>query len=411
MRKKVLRALGAIAVLGALIGLGIGQSACAAMGTAASGKRLERMEASPQWKDGKFDNDLERVQGSFGDIVGSWLGSDAVTAPAQMPPMTARKGSDYDLPPASGLRVTWLGHSTLLIEIDGQRVLVDPVWGQRASPVTWAGPERWYPPPLPLDELPSIDAVIISHDHYDHLDLPTIEQMLEVETTWLVPLGIGAHLEGWGIPASRIVELDWWDDRVVGDLTITCTPARHFSGRSFDANNTLWAGWAVKGPVHNVFYSGDTALHPAFKAIGEKLGPFDLTMMESGAYNPLWTDVHMGPEQAVIAHQFVRGKVMLPVHWGLFTLANHGWTEPIERILAAAKEVGVTVVAPRPGGWAEPSGGGFVDRWWDQEVPWQTVRQTPVWSTSIDDILNASPLFVPLAGEAAAPSRPVKSKE
>lgn len=402
MLKKILRALGALVVLGALVGVGIGQSACAAMGTAATGKRLERMEASPQWKEGRFDNDLTRVQASFGEMMSNWIGDEAVTAPEELPTIAKRKGSDYETPPESGLRVTWLGHSTLLIEIDGQRVLTDPVWGQRASPITWLGPERWYAPPLSLDELPAVDAVIISHDHYDHLDLATIEQMLEVETTWLVPLGIGAHLEGWGMPAERIVELDWWEERVVGGLTITCTPARHFSGRSFDGNNTLWAGWAVKGARHNVFYSGDTALHPAFKSIGEKLGPFDLTMMESGAYNRLWTDVHMGPEQAVLAHQLVRGKAMLPVHWGMFTLASHGWTEPIERILAAARKVGVTVVAPRPGGWAEPSKGGFVDRWWDPKVPWKTAGESPAWSTSVDDLLNASPLYV--REETAAPA-------
>jgi L-ascorbate metabolism protein UlaG (beta-lactamase superfamily) len=317
-----------------------------------------------------------------------------------------RTKQDFDAPPNTGLRVTWLGHSTLLVELDHHRVLVDPVWAERASPLTWAGPRRFYAPPLPLRELPRIDAVIISHDHYDHLDHSTVVKLSGLDTKWLVPLGVGAHLEYWGVPKSRITELDWWEQAKVAALTFTCTPARHFSGRSLvlaDQNATLWAGWAIAGPAHRVFYSGDTALHPDFTKIGERLGPFDVTMIETGAYNSQWRDVHLGPEQAVIAHQLVRGEVLLPVHWGLFDLAPHSWTEPAQRVIAAARKADVVLVLPRPGGWVEPDNGPFVDKWWREDIPWKTVEEDPVWSTSVEALLRGSVLYTPPPTELPAP--------
>jgi L-ascorbate metabolism protein UlaG (beta-lactamase superfamily) len=162
-----------------------------------------------------------------------------------------------------------------------------------------------------------------------------------------------------------------------------------------DQNATLWSGWALAGPTHRVFYSGDTAMHPEFEEIGQRLGPFDLTMMENGAYNALWSDVHLGPEQAVIAHQLVRGKTLLPVHWGMFDLAVHSWTEPVQRVIAAAEKAGVDLVLPRPGGWVEPTKGPFVDRWWDEQVPWQTLEEAPAWSTSVQPLLKQSVLYSP----------------
>jgi len=382
-----------------------------AAGARAEGKRLERMQASPQWKDGVFGNALARVDGDYGTMIDKML-SKAHAAPATTPKITPRTKSDFDVAPTSGLRVTWLGHSTLIVEIDGQRVLVDPVWAERASPVQWMGPSRWYPSPLPVDELPRIDAVVISHDHYDHLDHTTVQKLAGQGIRWLVPLGIGAHLEYWGVPTKDITEMDWWETTTLAGKTrddnvvITCTPARHFSGRSpllDDQNATLWAGWAMTGPQHRVFYSGDTAMHPEFKTIGDKLGPFDVTLMENGAYDALWSDVHLGPEQAVIAHQLVRGKTMLPVHWGLFDLANHSWTEPVQRVLVAAEKVGVDLLLVRPGGWVEPDDGKFIDKWWDDKVPWQTVAEGPAWSTSVDSLLQTSPLYVASKAQGSQP--------
>lgn len=371
----------------ALVGAGSGVLwlvAREAIGGSLRGERLARAQRSPQWREPAFVNRLPRVDAPRGRMMREFLfgGSDHRNPDAPIP-VVRRTAADYRTPPASGLRATWLGHSTLLLEIDGRRVLIDPVWGERASPFTFMGPKRFFAPPLPLAELPDVDAVIVSHDHYDHLDMPTVKALRARGVRWVVPLGVGAHLASWGVPAERITELDWWGGVEVGGLTLTATPARHFSGRGLTgANRTLWAGWAITGPTHRVFYSGDTALHDELLAIGERLGPFDLTMIESGAYDAMWTDVHLGPEQAVLAHRLVRGRVMLPVHWGLFDLALHGWTEPMERVLVAADSQRVRVAAPRPGDMVEPAALGPVVRWWPT-VPWETVRQAPAWSSGV----------------------------
>ncbi len=361
-----------------------------ARGQGASGARLERMQRSPQWEDGGFVNSLPRVDGSMAEAtLRFFFGGSAHREPAEPLPVLSRRGADYTVPPASGLRVTWLGHSTLLVEVDGKRVLVDPVWGERISPFSSLGPKRWYEPPLPLAELPEVDVVLISHDHYDHLDHPTVLELAKRGVTWAVPLGVGAHLESWGIPDDKIAELDWWEHIEIDGMRLTATPARHFSGRWIDDSaQTLWCGWAITGPVHRVYYSGDTALVDSFIDVGKRLGPFDLTMIEVGAYDPAWADVHLGPEQAVRAHRLVQGKVFLPVHWGLFDLALHGWTEPIERVLVAAEREGVQVLAPRPGEMLEPGApapGGLV-RWWPQ-VPWESAEAKRVRSTGVDHLM------------------------
>jgi L-ascorbate metabolism protein UlaG (beta-lactamase superfamily) len=288
----------------------------------------------------------------------------------------------FDTPPPGGLRLTWFGHSSVLIEIDGHRVLTDPIWSDRASPLTWLGPKRWYPPALPLAELPRLDAILISHDHYDHLDYRTIVALKDRDTTFIVPLGVGAHLAYWGVPEARIVELDWWESRKVGALEVHATPARHASGRAlWDQDATLWAGYALVGPGHRVYYSGDTGLFPAMKDIGERFGPFDLTMIETGQYHRTWPDWHIGPEQAVAAHRIVRGRAMLPVHWALLRLAYHGWTEPIERVLSAAGATGATVITPEPGQSFVPASPPL-GRWWPK-LRWVTGAEDPIVSTQL----------------------------
>jgi L-ascorbate metabolism protein UlaG (beta-lactamase superfamily) len=255
------------------------------------------------------------------------------------------------------------------------------------------GPERVHEPPLPWNELPPLDAVLISHDHYDHLDMPTIRRLIDTDVPILVPLGVGAHLEHWQIPAERIIEHDWWDEYQLGDLRLVTTPARHFSGRSMlmtDRMQTLWAGWALIGPAHRIYYSGDTAMFPGFHEIGRRLGPFDATMIESGAYNQLWRDVHVGPEQAVQAHVMVGGKVMIPVHWGTFDLALHSWTEPVERVMIAAQRFGVTVATPQPGQSVEPATVPPPTRWWPT-TEWETAEEAPVVSSSLNQALLPQP--------------------
>ncbi len=269
--------------------------------------------------------------------------------------------------PDTGLRATWLGHSTVLIEIDGFRVLTDPVWGPRASPSTLIGPKRFQPVPVPLSKMPSIDLVVISHDHYDHLDYPTIRELTRMGVPFVTSLGVGAHLEAWGVPAERITELDWWQSHTLygGELTVTAAPSQHFSGRGLkDRNATLWSSMVVRTTKHSVFFSGDTGLTTEYATIRERLGPFDLIMLEVGAFHPSWGDIHLGPANALEAHALLGGGAFLPVHWGTFSLAMHAWDEPAETLVALGEKRGAQLVMPRLGEAVEPARIDSVTPWW-----------------------------------------------
>ncbi|HKU38803.1 MAG TPA: MBL fold metallo-hydrolase, partial [Polyangiales bacterium] len=245
------------------------------------------------------------------------------------------------------------------------RVLVDPVFSARCSPLSFMGPERFFPAPVALAELPAIDAVLISHDHYDHLDMPSVQALAERGAAFVVPLGIGAHLERWGVPAEQIADLDWWEHKTLGRLQLTATPARHYSGRRLlDSDATLWASWVIAGERHRVYFSGDTGYGPQFREIGQRFGPFDLTLIKVGASDPTWQQIHMSPEDAVRAHRDVGGRLLLPVHWGTFNLANHAWNEPAERTVAAAQAAGIAYALPRPGEWVEPGVAEPRAAWW-----------------------------------------------
>lgn len=311
-------------------------------------------------------------------------------------PVVERTRQDFADPPDSGLRATWLGHSSVVLEIDGKTILTDPHWGPRSSPFVRIGPKRWYAPPLPLDQVPTLDAVLISHDHYDHLDHTTIKRIAHWDTRFIVPLGVGGHLQKWGVPAERITEVDWWDEIDLGGLRVACVPARHASGRRLvTRDRTLWAGYAIMGDEHRVYFSGDTGLFAELETIGRRFGPFDLTMIEVGQYNAAWPDWHLGPEQAVLAHLMVRGRALLPVHWGLFRLAPHGWTEPIERVHVKAKSFGVSVATPQPGQSVEPQTLGTTQRWWP-DIRWQTEDAEPIRATKNgdeDDRVDTDALF------------------
>jgi len=285
--------------------------------------------------------------------------------PPTPPPVVVRAAADYAMPPASGLRATWIGHASALVEIDGQRLLTDPVWSERASPSTLVGPRRFHPPPLPLDALPPIDVVLISHDHFDHLDMATVKALAARGTRFAVPLGVGAHLEAWSVPAAQILELDWNESARVGALTLTATPARHYSGRSpLRRDAALWASWVVRGPGHRLFFSGDTGYFEGFKAVGAAHGPFDLTLVKVGACDRTWPDIHLTPAEAVQVHLDVGGRFLLPIHWGTFNLAFHAWDWPAEEVLSAAQARGVALAIPRPGQLVEPERPPAIDAWW-----------------------------------------------
>jgi L-ascorbate metabolism protein UlaG (beta-lactamase superfamily) len=316
--------------------------------------------------DGLFHNTLpdEVVQrGALFAVLRAMAARGRVGRPQGPVPLVA----DPAPPSAAPLAVTWYGHSSVLFEVDGCRVLADPVWGERASPSPTLGPRRLHPVPVPLSALPAVDAILFSHDHYDHLDVPTVRALLRAgRAPFVVPLGIGNHLRRWGVPADRVVELDWDESTTVGGLTLTCTEARHFSGRSLRRNTTLWSSWVIAGPHNRAFFGGDTGYTPAFADLGRAYGPFDLTVLPIGAYSDRWPLIHMTPEEAVHAHRDLTGDrgVLVPVHWATFNLGFHPWAEPVQRLQAAAAEAGVTIAVPRPGGRVDASAPPAPNDWW-----------------------------------------------
>jgi len=341
-------------------------------GVRARGLRLERISASPRWSGGGFRN-MHPILPTLRDPAAKFPGMGELLCGGgprypQAPLVTIDPRAAWQRAPASGLRVTWLGHSTVLIEIDGVRLLTDPVWGERASPFRLLGPKRFQPMPLRLRDLPAVDAVLISHDHYDHLDYPTIRALARNSMVPMVTsLGVGAHLEAWGVAPARITELDWWESHRVPDtdVVVTAAPSQHFSGRGLgDRNATLWSSFAIRSPRHAVFFSGDTGLTPEYSAIRERLGPFDVVMLEIGAWHPAWGDIHLGPANALQAHAWLGSGALLPIHWATFSLAMHAWDEPAETLLASSAHHGLPLLLPRLGEAVEPGDAPPPQAWW-----------------------------------------------
>jgi L-ascorbate metabolism protein UlaG (beta-lactamase superfamily) len=338
-------------------------------GAPMAGARLARALANPQYQDGRFVN-LEPEAPSDTSLVDYTVrqmsGDEVRVPPRAVPVMAVDKTALAATPPASGLRAFWIGHASTYVEVDGLRLLLDPVFAERVSPLP-VGPGRFHAPPIALADLPRIDAVLISHDHYDHLDMDTVRHLAQRGSRFFVPLGIGAHLELWGVPPGQIEELEWWQERTVGNVRIVCTPTRHYSGRGLDRSTTLWSSWSVVGPQHRFFYSGDTGYGKLFQDVGARLGPFDMAFVKIGAYGPgqAWTDIHMTPEQAVQVHRDVRAKRMFPVHWSTFNLAYHDWDEPIRRASAEAARVDIEMVTPRLGEVVDADRPFASSRWWE----------------------------------------------
>ena len=340
-------------------------------GKAPGGLRLERIRASRLWGGEAFRNIHPvlpglRDPGAAPPTLAEFLcGGDRRVPAGPLPSLDPRPV--WSKRPRTGLRATWLGHSTVLLEIDGLRVLTDPVWGARASPSQLVGPKRFQPVPVGLGALPPLDAVVVSHDHYDHLDYATIRELARRDVPFVTSLGVGAHLEAWGVPPERITELDWWESHTLpgAELTVTAAPSQHFSGRLIGTrNSTLWSSLAIRARRHAVFFSGDSGLTTEYATICERLGPFDLVLLEVGAFHPAWGHMHLGPHNALEALALLGGGALLPVHWGTFSLALHAWDEPPETLLALGPKRGARLVMPRLGEPVEPGEAVRPTPWW-----------------------------------------------
>ena len=327
--------------------------------------------ASPQAREGRFRNPAPKpadgVAKTLGIVWNVLLNKPATTVPKGPVPVETLTRAELEAAPDRSL--FRLGHSTMLIKLRGGFWITDPVFAERASPVQWMGPKRFHAPPIALDELPPLRGVILSHDHYDHLDRDTIEQLARRTDVFLAPLGVGDRLIAWGVDAANVRQFDWWQGMTIDGVQFTATPAQHFSGRGlFDGNKTLWASWVIVDGANDdalrVFFSGDTGYFDGFREIGRRFGPFDVAMIETGAYDPQWPYVHMQPEQTVQAHEDLRGRWLLPIHNGTFDLAMHGWQEPFERVLALSSARGIALATPRMGERLDLSAPHATTTWW-----------------------------------------------
>jgi L-ascorbate metabolism protein UlaG (beta-lactamase superfamily) len=315
----------------------------------------------------KYQNPIPTDEAGFGKLIPilkDYINNKAEVVPKITLGPFKTDTSIYQTPPASGLRITWVGHSSLLIEIDGRRILTDPVWSDRVSFTQLYGPKRFFQPPIVLEDLPPLDAVLLSHDHYDHLDKATIKFFAGKTVPFYCSIGVAQYVADWGVQKDFITEMDWGDSVMIDhDCVITATPSRHFSGRGIiNRNETLWSSFVIKGTKHNIYFGADSGWWPGFADIGETYGPFDLTILEIGAYGKNWPDIHMGPDHASNAHIALKGKIMMPIHWGTFNLALHDWYEPIERLVTYSKEKHIELFVPEPGKPTEVSV--YNSEWW-----------------------------------------------
>ncbi len=313
-----------------------------------AGKRLERIRLSPHYKNGSFQNieptSVNPNKVPFLKLMRDYFRKSKTVKPAADLPFTR---SDLMRVTAQSPTVTWFGHSSYLIQVAGITVLVDPVFSSNASPVSFfgkpfAGSNNYNP-----EDFPSIDLLLLTHDHYDHLDFQTIQALSNKVALFLTPLGLGAHLEHWGVAADKIVELDWWEsfDEIAG-LHIHSTPSRHFSGRGITRDQSLWTSYVLHSAECKLFIGGDSGYDSTFRVIGERFGPFDLAFLECGQYGKDWPQIHMFPEETVQAAKDLNADMLMPVHWSKFILSTHSWNEPIQRLAVAAKQQGQAFVAP-----------------------------------------------------------------
>ncbi|MCF8357495.1 MAG: MBL fold metallo-hydrolase [Prolixibacteraceae bacterium] len=336
------------------------------LGKKATGNRLERMENSPNFSNNTFHNPVRTImQAPPRKAMREFLGKKVDRVPEEPIETWPVNKNLYATLPDSEVIVTWLGHSAVLLKMNGTVILTDPVFSKRASLLSFAGPKKFdYTHDYAVEKLPPVDVVVLSHDHYDHLDYKSIKKLNKTVKLFFMPLGVGAHLERWGIPAEKMVELDWWETITFNHIEFTATPSRHFTGRRItDRFQTLWCGWAIKSSQSSIFFTGDSGYYNGFKEIGKKLGPFDFSIVECGQYNKYWPSIHMMPEESVKAAIDLRSKVAMPVHWGKFSLSIHSWYDPPTRFFKEANRTGLAVALPEIGKTFRLSDSP-VNKWW-----------------------------------------------
>ena len=364
MKRKLVILLAGLVILS-------GYQACSSWAFGNGGARMERMENSPQYREGKFRNAVEWKQPSLWkslSMIPEFFFAENQRTPEAPLPVRRVDLREFGRPGRGRLNATWLGHSSLMINIDGFRLLSDPVFEKKVS---FFGPTRFNGEvPLDIEQIPQIDVVLISHNHYDHLNEFSIRHLSGRAAMFIVPLGLGAALEDWGVSGDKIAELDWWDEiQIDSRLMVAATPAQHFSGRGLtDRNETLWTSWVVAAPHHRIYISGDSGYFDGFRQIGDRYGPFDMTFLECGAYDEKWHPIHMFPEETVQAHIDLGGKVLHPIHWATFNLALHSWYEPMQRLRAAADSAGLLSATPIVG--ETTVYGSYIPdlRWWEETI-------------------------------------------
>lgn len=365
LHKTIKFSIGFILLLAVAIALFMQQRS---FGKLPSDSRLERIKTSTHYKDGSFHNIKETkllAEGaSYFGMFAKYFGKVSGREPSEILPSVK---TDLKTLPADKPTIVWFGHSSFLISIRGKKILADPIFSERPSPVQYAG-SKSYPGTMVYnaDDFPELDVIVISHDHYDHLDYNTITKLKEKTKLFCVPLGVGEHLAYWGVDTTRIKEFDWWEGgTVLPGIDLTSTPARHFSGRGFRSNKTLWSSFVLKTGGYTIFIGGDSGYDESFKEIGDQFGPFDIAMLECGQYDPQWPDIHMTPEETVQASIDLKAKAFLPIHWAKFTLALHPWKEPIQRAVKHAGKLNVSITTPKIGEPFTVGGTYPVERWWE----------------------------------------------